>query len=95
MSVELANEKYLDGDEDGLLGQFASNQGYTSLISAARGYETLSRFFADGATEDVDQVREELEDLAASGPSDVRSTAKALLDLTDGQDCLIITNGGS
>ena len=93
MSLELANEKWLDGHEDGLLGQFASTSGYSDLITAAQGFPALKRFFDLGATENIDDVRAELKQLIKRASGDVKSTAKALLDLSEGQDMLIITNG--
>ena len=57
MSIELANEKWIDGDESGILGQFASTRGYSDLIRAAYSYTALSRFFERGATEDVVEVK--------------------------------------
>ena len=96
MSIELANEKWIDGHEDGLLGQFASTQGYTDLVSATRsGYWSLARLFRDGVSEDVAGVQKQLKHLIAKSKGDVASTAKALLDLTEGQKILIITNGGN
>ena len=93
MSLELANEKWIDGDSDGLLGQFASTQGYSDLITAVHGFPTLLKFVTLGATENVDEVRAELKQLIKRASGDVKSTAKALLDLSEGQDMLIITNG--
>jgi len=95
MSVELANEKFIDGDESGLLAQLASTRGYSDLIRAATTYAALSELFRDGATEKVDEVRKELSQLVKRGSPDVASTAKALLELSDGQKMLIITNGAN
>jgi hypothetical protein len=96
MSVELANEKWLDGDEAGLLGQFASTKGYSDLILAAEhgDYPELEQWFESGVTDRVAEVQKELERMSASAPSDIASTASALLELTKGQDLLIVTNGG-
>jgi hypothetical protein len=99
MSLELANGNWLDGDESGLLGQFASTLGYSDLIAHSQGYPALESFFRKGATEQVPQVRTELEKLAghapAMPPADVASTAKALMQLSEGQNFLIITNGAN
>ena len=95
MSIELANEKWMDGDERGLLGQFASTRGYSDLVRAAFSYPALARFLELGATEKVDDVRGELKELARRASKDVASTAKALLDLSDEQTMLIVTNGGN
>ena len=96
MSMSLANSKWLEGDESGLLGQFASNSGYSALIFAAEhgDYPELNRWFESGVTDRVAEVQKELERMAASAPSDIASTASALLALTKGQDLLIVTNGG-
>jgi hypothetical protein len=100
MSVQLANAKWLDGEESGLLGQFASTRGYSDLIAAVeskvRNYPAINMFFERGVTEHVNQVRAELAKLVkATGDKDVASTAKALLELSDGQKMLIITNGAN
>ena len=95
MSVEVATEKWLDGHESGLLGQFASTRGYSDLIKAANGYAALSKFFNDGATDNVKAVQSELSELAKHGRADVKSTAQALLDLSKGQEFLVITNGAA
>jgi hypothetical protein len=96
MSMNLANSKWLEGDESGLLGQFASNSGYSALIFAAEhgDYPELEQWFESGVTDRVAEVQKELEHLVASASSDVASTASALLELTKGQDLLIVTNGG-
>ena len=96
MSVELANEKWIDGgNPDGLLGQFASTQGYSDLIAATVKFPALVDFFDKGATEDVDGVAKELQQVISKAPKEIASTAKALLDLAKGQDFLVITNGGA
>ena len=95
MSIELANEKWIDSNEAGLLGQFASTKGYSDLIKAAFGYAELSRFFRDGATDKVEEVRAELRQLIRRTSPDVASTAKALLALSMGETLLIIANGAS
>ena len=88
MSVEIGN-----GTE--LLGQFASNKGYSDLIHAtAKDYPALKKFFSYGATDDISNVERELVVLAdVSEDADVVSTAKALAGLIDGQDVAVITNG--
>ena len=95
MSLELANEKWLGHNPNGLLGQFASTRGYSDLIAAAEEHKlaALQQFFDDGVTGDVDGVRAELKTLAAVASSDVASTAKVLRDLAEGQEILIITDG--
>jgi hypothetical protein len=95
VSIELANEKWLGHLPSGLLGQFASTKGYSDLIAAADDYLTLREFFKDGVTGDVDKVRAELKELAEEASADVSSTAKALRDLAEGQEIIIITNGGN
>ena len=97
MSLELANEKWLGHNPSGLLGQFATTGGYTDLIAAAnaKDYPTLYQFFEDGVTGDVDDVRAELKMLIAVAPKDVASTARAMRDLAEGQDIIIVTNGAN
>ena len=97
MSLELANEKWLGHNPNGLLGQFASTKGYSDLIAAAKKGKlpTLQQFFRDGVTGDVDLVRAELLTLSKTAAADVASCAKAMRDLADGQEMLIITNGGN
>ena len=97
MSLELANEKWLGHNPNGLLGQFATTGGYTELIAAAnaKDYPTLFQFFEDGVTGDVDQVRAELKALAAVASKNVASCARAMRDLAEGQELIIITNGGN
>jgi hypothetical protein len=96
MSMELANSKWLEGNEEGLLGQFATTSGYSDLILTAEhgDYPELEQWFESGVTDRVAEVQKELERMAASAASDVASTASALLELTKGQDLLIVTNGG-
>lgn len=93
MSVELATEKYLDGKGEGLLGQFASNKGYSDLIAAAKKYPAFEKFVEDGATENVGPVCKDLEKMAASAPDDVASTAAALLKLMRGKKFVMIARG--
>jgi hypothetical protein len=97
MSWELANEKWLDGDESGLLGQFASGRGYTDLIDAvdAGDYPALAKFFKDGASEQVSQMRAELKRFSAKTGKDLRDTATALRDLMDDQKFVMVTDGTS
>ena len=97
MSYELANEKWIDGDRKGLLGQFASTKGYGDLIEAANGkdYPVLFQFFTDGVTAEVEQARAELMRLAAVSRKDVASTARAMRKLADGQEIIIVTNGAN
>jgi hypothetical protein len=97
MSMEVGNELWLGHNPSGLLGQFASTQGYTDLIKAAKKYKlaTLREWFSSGVTGDVEAARSELKALAKDAGSDVASTAKTLRDLIDGQKIAIITNGGN
>ena len=99
MSMELANEKWLGHLPTGLLGQFASTQGYNDLIAAVKGkkYPTLKALFKSGVTGDVKVARKELKLLADADDTDadVASTATALRDLADGQEIIIITNGAN
>lgn len=98
MSIELAN------DTD-LLGQFASNAGYSDLIRYAKDSArpdlsgpkdaglVLTVFFRKGWTEEPADVIKAMEDVAASAPSDVADTAAAFLDLARGEEFLIISDG--
>ena len=86
MSIELTNET-------GLLGQVASNAGYSDLIESAKGIPVLKTFFQQGATEDVPPVVEALKKL--DGPKDVLETAFSLAKLMEGQELVIITDGTS
>jgi hypothetical protein len=95
MSIELANEKWMDGHESGLLGQFASTRGYSDLIDAAKDSPALAKFFKAGYSEDVAEVQKDLKEISGHENADVASTAKALLDLTQGQEFLMVTNGGN
>lgn len=98
MSVELGNEQWLDGKASGLLGQFACTRGYSQLIEHAQGHEypLLAAFFHSGVTDKVGGVRKELAHLIRTTDNDdVASTAKALRDLAEGEDFLIVTNGAS
>ena len=100
MSIELANEKWLGYNPNGLLGQFASTRGYSDLIEAVEGkeeYPALNEFFETGVTGKVETCRAELKRLAndSDTPVDVISTAKALRDLADGLEVAIITNGAN
>lgn len=98
MSIELANEEWIEGKASGLLGQFASTRGYSQLIEHARGHEYpfLADFFGKGVTDRVGAVRKELAHLIrTTNEEDVASTAKALRDLAEGEDFLVITNGAS
>ena len=92
MSLELADERWLDKDPNGLLGQFASTKGYSDLIEAATT-PALCRFFKLGATEECAKVRSELRALALHAPKDVASTALALEKLMAGLKFAMITNG--
>ena len=98
MSIELGNEQWLEGKASGLLGQFASTRGYSQLIEHARGHEypVLADFFSKGVTDQVASARKELSHLMrTTDDEDVRTTAKALRDLAEGEDFLMVTNGAS
>ena len=98
MSIELDNAT-------DLLGQFASNAGYSDLIRYAKdsarpdlsGPEdaglVLTGFFRKGWTEEPADVIKAMEDVAASAPSDVADTSAAFLELARGEDFLIISDG--
>ena len=95
MSIELANAKWADGKGKGLLGQFASTQGYTSLIEAAKT-PALRKLFRTGVTGDVKTCMSELRALAVNASKDVASTALALEALLrKAGKIAIITNGGN
>jgi hypothetical protein len=85
MSYEVANVNES-------LGQFASNKGYSDLITAAKT-PALRLFFQHGATEDVPAVVAELRALEHSADPDVGKTAKTFADLIRGQDLVVIHNG--
>ena len=98
MSIELANEKWLGHNPNGLLGQFASTKGYSDLIAATgKGYPALEDWFESGVTGNVKGCRAELKKLAEDSktPKDIASTANALRDLVDGLEVAIITNGAN
>lgn len=88
MSMEVANETEL-------LGQFASNRGYSDLIKAATSaYPALRSLVKHGASEHVPAVIADLDKLiGAHKRADVVSTAKALKELIAHQDLIVITNG--
>ena len=92
MSIELADERYLDGKGVGLLGQFASNKGYSDLLAAAKT-PALRRFFKTGATEDVKKVKSELRALSLTAPKDVAETALALEKLLGNLKFAMIARG--
>lgn len=84
MSIELANA-------GGVLGQFASNKGYSDLIDVCQAIPVLKKFFDDANTEDVPGVEDALNRITT--PPDVVSTAHQLAALMHGQDLVYITNG--
>jgi hypothetical protein len=88
VGVELASEH-------ALLGQFASNKGYSDLIDAAKRseYPALAQFFKHGATESTGPVKQELQELVSTSDSDVATTAGDLLRLIGNNDLVIITDG--
>ena len=65
------------------------------MISATVKFPALSEFFDKGATEDVYEVLQELDQVIAGAPKNIASTARALRDLAKGKDFLMITNGGA
>lgn len=88
MSIEVANQSGI------VLGQFASNLGYTDLISASKHDDLLAGFFEAGFVQGkggVAMVASALRKL--SGGKDVKTTAKGLADLIDGEKSVFITNG--
>jgi len=96
VSWDLANEKWLDGDEAGLLGQFASGGGLRDLsayVQKDARAKALHSFLKVGAVEVTPDLTKDLERAAASAPSDVASTASAMLDLLEGQEFAMIVNG--
>ncbi|MCX6631361.1 MAG: hypothetical protein NTW28_27425 [Candidatus Solibacter sp.] len=98
MSYYLANEKWIDrsGDPAGLLGQRAtiSGLGQISRAADAKDYPALPEFFAEGLSDKVIEVREELAQLARDTcDGDVATTAKDMRDLAIGQTLLVITDG--
>lgn len=82
-------------DEEGELGPFASNSGYSDLIAASQDNPALKRFFDNASAEDdeVNAVAEELKKLAAGEPSDIAETAETLLRLIYGHELVYISNG--
>ena len=89
MSIEVATE-------NGSLGQFASNLGYTELIDATEDNPTLKKFFDSGYAANEEDVKSVVAQLKAlEGDVDVTKTAKGLAALIDGKDLVFITNGES
>ena len=97
MSWYLANEKWIDGDEDGLVDQFASGRGLTDLttaIEAAGEYPALDEFFREGVSERVSELRAELAKFAAKeADADIAKTARGLAKLMKGQTLVMVTQG--
>ena len=94
MSIELATLKYLDGDDNASLGQFASNKGYSDLIQAAKPYSALNRLVSIGASDDCPAVSKDLDKLIAAAPdTDIAETAKTLQKLLQKQTFVIVTRG--
>ena len=96
MSIELANEDWIDGKRSGLLGQFASTNGYSQLINAVKKskYPALWDLFDTGISEDLSGVLKDCAELSKSdADEDVKSTAKELARLARDQSFIVITNG--
>ena len=98
MSWYLANEKWIGGHESGLLGQFASGKGYSDFIAAvsATAYPALADLLEQGVSERVTAIQADLRHLAKRAESaDVRSVARAMLQLSKNQQFIGITQGCS
>lgn len=84
-----------------LLGQFSSNQGYSSLIhylsTSQQGkdgkYPALHNLVSLGYSKQVPQCIEELKDVAASAESQVASTAAGMIELMEGEKLVVVTDG--
>jgi len=83
---------YVASDE-GDIGQFASNYGYTLLIRSAKGYKHLEEFFREGVTEHVPEVIHELEAMAALSKQDVAETARGLATMLAGKTVAVVHQG--
>ena len=95
MSVELANASEI-------IGQIASTQGYSDLISACEGHSSktsasLRAFMDRGFTDAVQNCVVSLKEIASKDgiSDDVKETASNLAAMMDGQDFAIITDGTS
>ena len=87
MSLYLANETEV-------IGQFASNKGYTDLIAASKGFRNLTSLFENGVSESIDDLQTELKLIVKHCKlPDIVSSAKALDTLLEGQDCVVVTDG--
>jgi hypothetical protein len=88
MSMYVANEKKM-------LGQFASNYGYRQLRDVVGAHHpALASLVEHGVSEHVLDVQADLKQLVgATHDADAASVAKALGDLIDGEEIIVITNG--
>jgi len=96
MTMYLANDRKI-------LGQCASNYGYTLLIQAVEADGSLTqldKFLETGLTENIDGVISDLERFASSirrkqpnGGKDLQSTALGMADLMRGQKFVGVTQG--
>lgn len=79
--------------DEGPKGQFASNLGYSDLITKAEdmNLEALNQLFDSGESKNVSECIEELKNIKA--PDDVAETAKTLAKLIDGAKEVMITDG--
>jgi len=96
MSWYLANEKWPDGDEDGLLDQFASGRGLTDLrkaVEATDDFPALQEFIREGISEHVPELQAELQRFAKDADAEIATTARGLESLMGGQKFVMITNG--
>jgi hypothetical protein len=90
MSIELANHS-------AVLGQVASNSGYSELIAAGKDNEALESFFERGYTDDIDGCVAGLHKLATDDKTgkDVATTASHLAGMMQGEKFAILTDGTS
>lgn len=88
MSIEVAN-----GTD--VLGPIASNLGYSELVSAGQEWPALKSLFQHGVSENVEAVVNALRELAEAEDTDpsVAETANGIVDLIEGADMIIITDG--
>ena len=84
MSVEVVGSR-------GIIGQFASNQGFSDLIDAAENIPVLKKFFGFGVSEQIPTVVKALREL--KGSEDVTQTAAGLADMIEGQAFAILYDG--
>ena len=89
MSIEI-------GNEEKLLGQIASNRGYSDLIAVAKR-PVLRTLFSGGFTTHVDTCVEALNDLADDPKTNknVADTARNMAKMMAGESFIVITDGTS